>query len=79
MMIKIMRLILIACFSQGILEDIWRTFFRDSLSFTINLPTFYHDCRSLIRLAAHCLFRRRLRVLLQRMVVNIVALLLCVF
>ena len=78
-MIKIMRLIFLASFSQGILEDVWRTFFRDSLSFTINLPTFYHDCRSLIRLAAQCLFCRRLRVLLQRTVVNTVALLLYVF
>ena len=53
-----------------------RTFLFDSLTFTIlsiNLPTFYRDCRSLIRFAAHYLFCRRLRVLLQGMVVNIVA------
>ena len=74
-MIKIIRLSFLACFSQCIL----RTFSLDSLIFTIDLPTFYHDCRSLIRFAAYYLSSRRLRVLLQRMVVNIVALLFYVF
>ena len=75
LMVKIIRLIFLACFSQCIL----RTFSLDSLIFTIDLLTFYHDCRSLIRFAAYYLSSRRLRVLLQRMVVNIVALLLYTF